>query len=329
MGYANCIAMLKNRIERPVFVDGSLYGMGKSAGNAPLELIAMHLNERYQKNYKIGQLLEAIDANISQFYQPATWGYNMFYYLAASNDCHPNYVANLMEKRTLSVNAINTILRSLEEEKKLMFDKNYIEKLYIEYQDKTVNDKEDRKKLAEVFRGKTLLILGPGSTLSTQKEAIDAFLAEHDPTILSVNFIPDRYKPDFVFLSNSKRYVQLATKLSKEKYTIIATSNITSTDSQPFDYQLNYSTLIDREADIVDNSLIMLLKTLIDIGIRKVYLAGCDGYSEVKSNYCVQEMEYDFIKNKAKYLNEYTIDFLKKNPIEVVFLTDSFYRVSK
>ena len=67
MGYANCIAMLENDIDREIIVDGSLNGMGKSAGNAPLELIAMHMNEHYGKNYNIGQLLEAIDANIFEF----------------------------------------------------------------------------------------------------------------------------------------------------------------------------------------------------------------------------------------------------------------------
>ena len=37
MGYANCIAMISNKIQRTIVVDGSLYGMGKSAGNAPIE----------------------------------------------------------------------------------------------------------------------------------------------------------------------------------------------------------------------------------------------------------------------------------------------------
>ena len=103
MGYANCIAMLAKNTDREILVDGSLYGMGKSAGNAPIELIAMHMNHVYGKQYKISQMLEAIDANVLQFYKPATWGYNMFYYLAAFNDCHPSYVQYLMDKRTLSV----------------------------------------------------------------------------------------------------------------------------------------------------------------------------------------------------------------------------------
>ena len=122
MGYANCIAMLSYKIERLMVVDGTIYGMGKSAGNAPLELVAMHMNDCLGKQYQISQILEAVDANISQFYHAASWGYNMFYYLAAYNDCHPDYVSYLMNKRTLSVKSINEILGKLQGEKKLLYD---------------------------------------------------------------------------------------------------------------------------------------------------------------------------------------------------------------
>ena len=36
MGYANCITMLSYDTERDLLVDGSIYGMGKSAGNAQI-----------------------------------------------------------------------------------------------------------------------------------------------------------------------------------------------------------------------------------------------------------------------------------------------------
>ena len=125
MGYANCITMMSQKTERMLLVDGTIYGMGKSAGNAPIELIAMYMNENLGKNYHISQFLEAIDSNIMDFYTPATWGYNMFFYLAASNDCHPSYVSYLMEKKTLSVKSINEILGRLQGEKKLLYDQSY------------------------------------------------------------------------------------------------------------------------------------------------------------------------------------------------------------
>ncbi len=329
MGYANCIAMLSNKIERTMIVDGSVYGMGKSAGNAPTELIAMHMNASLGKDYRISQMLEAIDSSIIQFYAPAAWGYNMFYYLAASNDCHPSYVAYLMDKRTLSVKSINEILGRLEGEKKLLYDKNYIESLYLDYEKNEINDEEDRLALVKVLKGRKILIIGPGATMESDaaRERILAYVREEKPTVISVNYIPKSFRPDYVFLSNSKRYLQLASKLSRTRQTIIATSNLTETTEGAFAYRLNYGSLIDLDTDIIDNSLVMLLKALIGIGIDKVSLAGFDGYSAIKQNYVREDMEYDFIKDKAKYLNSYVRGFLRsvKDKITVEFLTRSRY----
>ncbi len=329
MGYANCIAMLSNRTERDMIVDGTIYGMGKSAGNAPVELIAMYMNNALGRHYHISQLLEAIDANLSAFYHPATWGYNMFYYIAASNDCHPNYVAYLTNKRTLSVKSVNRILQKLEGEKKLLYDKDYIERLYVEYQKNEVNDEKDRQRLRTLLTGRELLLIGPGTTMKTQRERVDAYTASRHPTVISINYVPEGMRPDYIFLSNAKRYVQLATRLSREKYSVIATSNVTGTKEGAFDFVLNYSSLIDPEAEFVDNSLIMLLKTLISIGCGQVTLAGFDGYSSRSDYYMDTDMEYDFVKSKANYLNQYTNDFLARtgDVLQVRFLTDSRYGV--
>ena len=327
MGYANCITMLKQKVRRNMVVDGSIYGMGKSAGNAPIELIAMYMNQTLEKDYHISQILEAIDSNITQFYQPATWGYNMFYYLAASNDCHPSYVSNLMNRRTLSVKSINEVLGKLEGEKKLLYDKDYIEKLYVDYQANEVNDEKDMRTLKNLFCASKILLVGPGMTMVTQKQLVDKFIAENHPTIISINYIPEAIKPDYIFLSNAKRYLQLATRLSQGDYTIIATSNITETSNGTFKYVLNYSSLMDVSAKIVDNSLVMLIKALMNANVTEITLAGFDGYASDSSNYFNDSMEYDFVKGMAEYLNQYTVDFLEKiqSEITVKFLTSSRY----
>ena len=72
-----------------IIVDGTLYGMGKSAGNAPVELLAMSLNEQYGKNYDIRAMMQCIEENIMQYYYSSPWGYQMQYYLSAKNKCHP------------------------------------------------------------------------------------------------------------------------------------------------------------------------------------------------------------------------------------------------
>lgn len=329
MGYANCITMMSQITDRMLLVDGTIYGMGKSAGNAPIELIAMYMNDNLGKNYHISQFLEAIDSNITQFYTPATWGYNMFFYLAASNDCHPNYVSYLMEKKTLSVKSINELLGRLQGEKKLLYDQKYIEKLYLDYQAIETDDASCQEQLKKLLNDREVLLIGPGTSITKEEDKVQKYITEKKPIVISVNFLEENYPVDYLFLSNSKRYVQLATALSQkdDDLKVIATSNVTKT-SGTFDYVLKYSSLIDEQAEVIDNSFIMLLKAMICLGVKKVSVAGFDGYVTQKTgNYIRTYMEYNFDADKTERLNTYVKNKITEmsDELTIDFLTESLY----
>lgn len=331
MGYANCIKMIEQDVDRTILVDGSLYGMGKSAGNAPIELIAMYMNDKFNTNYDINQMLEAIDNNILDFYKKEQWGYNLFYFIAASNHCHPNYVSFLMNKHTLSVKAINEILKGLEGDAKLLYDQKYIERLYLEFQKTTeVNDATSQDKLKNELSGKKVLLVGPGKNINEQSVKVAEFISQYRPIVMPINFIYKNFKADYLFLTNSKRYVQIATKLNDEAnkdLKIIATSNVTNRCGS-FNYELDYSSLIDTSTEIPDNSLVMAIKMLMRAGVSEIALAGFDGYSTNDVNYFNSAVEYEFAKDKANYLNDYVSNFLKefRDKVKIVFVTQSKYK---
>lgn len=329
LAYANCIEFLASGVERDILADGTLYGMGKSAGNAPIELLAMHMNDCYGKGYDISQLLEAIDTGIMEIYTAKPWGYNLLFYISASNKCHPAYVTYLMEKHTLSVKSVNIILAEIESSKKLTFDKKYIEQLYLEFQKRECEDSADIRDLTDELSEKNVLVIGPGKTISNNKHLISDYIKKKAPVVFSINFIPSCCDTDYLFITNSKRYMQLSTILSStdtERLKTISTSNVTPT-GKTFSYRLNYSSLIDETADIPDNSLIMLLKAFLQLGVSDITLAGFDGYSQTSENYYLDYMEYSFAKERAQYLNNYTRQFLRKNTdrLNVKFITPSYY----
>lgn len=328
MGYANCIEMLSQSktTDRTILVDGTLYGMGKSAGNAPIELISMHLNVKYGKYYDISQMLEAIESNIMQFYKPATWGYNMFFYLAALNDCHPNYVRDLMSTRSLSIKQVNELLGRLQGEKKILYDKSYLEGIYRDFLTNDINDKDDIAELINEISGRKLLIVGPGTSMETEKDKVQSYVKENNPIVISVNYLPESIKTDYLFLSNAKRYVQLATRLYQSDCKIISTSNVTST-GKIFNFRLNITELLDKNAIFIDNSLMMIIKTLTRMNIKNVMLAGFDGYSQNGSNYFDPNKEYEYAKQQSEYLNLYISMFLcnLKEKINVKFITSTRY----
>lgn len=335
LAYSNCIEFLEHPMKRKMLVDGSLYGMGKSAGNAPIELLSMYMNSHCGKNFKAKQLLEAIDVNIMDIYRKTPWGYAFKFYLSASSDCHPNYVTYLQEKRKLSVKSISEILDSISPEKKLLCDVDYIEQLYLKYQAKECNDSADRQRLKDLWMGnrqkQPILLLGPGKNIYAQKKKVQSYIEKYNPVVISVNFLPDGFPVNALFMSNAKRYVQLLSKLKKRiaPVSVIATSNVTSADI-PFDYTLNYATLLDEEAWVADNPLVMLLKLLRDLGAKEVFLAGFDGFQSVETaNYVNENMEYEFTKGKAMQLNRDTVDSLKRQGVAgmVRFVTDTLYQL--
>ncbi len=329
MGYANAISVLNSGCQRDLLVDGTLYGMGKSAGNAPLELLGMYMNSHCDREYDISQMLEAIQSSILDIYKKTSWGYNMFFYIAASNKVHPSYVSYLMNKRTLSITAINEILQQIGESKKLLYDAKYIEELYFNYQKSECDDTATLAELSGELTGKEVLVFGPGTSVVKSEGRIKAYIEGKKPTILSINYIPGYVKPDYLFLTNARRYVQLAsrlTELENRKIPIVATSNVTHTNGL-FAYELNYSALIDEQAEFPDNSLIMLFKLFMKIGVKQVALVGFDGYTPDTVNYFDRNMEYSFVKEKADSLNAYGKNFITQNKeaIQVEFVTQSHY----
>ena len=334
LAYANCIEVLETELKRMLIVDGTLYGMGKSAGNAPTELLAMYLNENKSKNYHMSQLLEAIDVTMLDLFKQMPWGYQFKFFLSASKDCHPNYVTYLQQKKSLSVKSINEILSRIEPAKKLLYDADYIEKLYLDYQFGDCNDLSDYGKLVELLSDKDVLVMAPGPNLYKQKELVEKYVKNHlDTLTIAVNFVPDGMDivPDYLFLFNSKRYSQMSTAVSdlqkNGKTKIVATSNVTSS-AEEFDLTLNYKRLMDHEAEIRENPLFILLDLFKDANVHSIAMAGFDGYQlAAESNYVHENMEYGFTKEKAEAINaDVRLALQRSGQMDrITFVTDSMY----
>ena len=326
LGYANVMSVLNTKTERPVLVDGTLYGMGKSAGNAPIELIAMYMNEHCSRAFDVLQMQEAIQTCIMDLFLKRPWGYTLFFFIAALNKCHPDYVAYLMNKRTLSVSAINEILKSIPDEEKLNKNMALLESLYLRYQATECSDDEDIESLKTLFTGRKVLAVGPGRTSVTEKEKVDQKIRGEGPLIVSINYLPETYDSDLLFLTNSRRYNQIAYKLQNSSVVPVATSNVKSA-GRAFSYTLNYRSLIDEDAEFPDNSLLMFMRLMMKLGVKEVMLAGFDGYTPDDINYFDGKMAYDFVREKADILNRQVKDFLagEGKGLQVTFVTKSHY----
>ena len=312
--------------DRKIILDGTLYGMGKSAGNAPIELLANNLNERFGYKYDINQLLEVINSEILPLKERYRWGYSLFYYISAENDCHPGYVSYLMDKKTLSMKDVNSILGTIEPSRKLRYDNDYIETLYGEYILKNIDDNVCIESLNGMLKDKEILLIGPGKSSVTDSDKIIKFVKEKNPITISVNFVPNYVTLDFVFISNPLRYSLVLPEISGKKTKIIGTSNVTPA-GRPFDYTVRYDSLITQGA-IWDNSLAIFLNLIKKMGVMNLTLAGFDGFKDDPSENYVDvnfdfSKDFDYLSSVNRSLTVMISDYKKDMSIE--FLTDSLY----
>ena len=330
LGYSNALAFLKYDGKHDVVVDGTLYGMGKSAGNDPIELVAMTLNERYGGNYSIDAMLEAINESVMDFYRKTPWGYKTFFYLCAKNKCHPNYLTDYEKEENLSVSMIDELLSTIEpEDKKLLYDRSVGKSYYEAFVEDHVNEGEAINAFLDFVGNRKILLIGPGKNIGLQEKIVQKFIEKENPVIISINYLPREVTSDCVFITNPKRYHDMTLSLREERYASVkklATTNVTCRNGK-FDFVINRAPLLEKDEKIIDNSFLMLVKFLHGIGIKEIFCAGFDGYSDKENNYNNPEMEYDFVKREAVSLNSHMKASIAeyRTKMDITFITYSAY----
>jgi 4-hydroxy 2-oxovalerate aldolase len=91
LGYANTIEAV---IRGANYLDATLYGLGRAAGNCPLELLLGFLKN---PKFDIRPLLKVIGAHILPMQKDIFWGYSIPYMIAGMLNMHPNEAMDLMD----------------------------------------------------------------------------------------------------------------------------------------------------------------------------------------------------------------------------------------
>ena len=322
LAYSNAPSFVHFQTDRDLIIDSSVYGMGRGAGNLNTELFVEYLNENADGQYVLKPLLTIIDEILNEFYQRNHWGYSLPNYLSASHNAHPNYAGYLDDKKTLTVEDMNEIFDMMDEEKRLSYDKDYIEEVYLRYMATGQVQEAHKAELKDKLAGKKVLLIAPGKSSVDEVERIVEFAGKDDVVSVSVNFDYTKVETDFIFLSNLRRFRELdVNKRSK----CIVTSNIPADNVY---LQTNYRDLLTDIEAVKDNAGLMAIKFLITYGVKEIHLAGFDGYAhDVKENYGDSQMAFITRNAVLDAMNDGMTEVMKQymNDIDIHFLTDEKY----
>lgn len=319
LAYSNAQSLVHIQTDRDLIIDSSVYGMGRGAGNLNTELFLEYLNENADGQYVLKPLLTIIDEILNEFYQRNHWGYSLPNYLSASHNAHPNYAGYLDDKKTLTVEDMNEIFDMMDEEKRLSYDKNYIEEVYLRYMATGQVQEAHKAELKDKLAGRKVLLIAPGKSSADERDEIVEFAGKENVVSISVNFDYPGTETDFIFLSNLRRFRELDVD---KRGKCIVTSNIPADNIY---LQTKYKDLLTDIEAVKDNAGLMAIKFLMDYGVKEIYLAGFDGYAhDVRENYGDSQMAFITRNAVLDAMNEGITTVLKQyaKDVSIYFLTE-------
>lgn len=324
---------IMNVADRKGIVDCSLCGMGRGAGNTPLELIADYLNNSYATGYDMNAIMDVIDIYMGHFMENYKWGYSTPNMLAGIYQCHVNNVEYLTRTHRSKSKDIKIILDSMDQEERRNYDYNKLEKIYADYQNKVIDDSMAKDKLKALLFGKEIVAISPGSSALGNFREINDYIKAQNAIVIGINSVLPVYEYDFFFFSNSMKYEISRTQYAEafQNTIVILTSNV-KTISDSREIVINYNDLQKRGWKYYDNSMIMFLRFMRFIMPSKVAIAGFDGYSNKKEvtyadNWLIPPITPDETLILHNEIKEMLSDYMesKPNSIQLKYLTPTTY----
>lgn len=110
---------------RDIIVDGSLFGMGRGAGNAKTELLADYINKHCGGKYDIQKLLEIIDKHITPVLNDIHWGYDLPMYVCGTKHSHVDNVYHLKKTFNCTANEMFDVVETLSPHQRTRYGTGY------------------------------------------------------------------------------------------------------------------------------------------------------------------------------------------------------------
>jgi 4-hydroxy 2-oxovalerate aldolase len=306
LAFANAKMAIKEKFD---FVDSTILGMGRGAGNLKTEHIYSYINN----DDKLGKsclekIKKKIFINLKKKYK---WGGNIYYKFAAKNSIHPTYVQELLNNKKYSFNEYFKILNLLAKINAKKYDVENIAQ-----HKESIYNKKNLKKIR--FVNKKFLILGSSPDLSKYKKSIYKFFKNLSPSVIALNtnrIFPDKFisyrlashnkriNMEYRFYSNFKnKFIIPFNKIDPKILNYLKKKNVNI-----YNYNLqiskNKKVLVNENKCFLPNTLVMgyAISFAISRGAKKIYLAGFKGFD--RDSFFSDESESTLKLFKHKYKN--------------------------
>ncbi|NQU17125.1 MAG: hypothetical protein HQ564_03575 [Candidatus Saganbacteria bacterium] len=336
MAFANSLAAID---AGAVIIDGSVFGMGRGAGNLPSEIMLAYLHHLKPDKYNVIPVLNLIDRYYQDLYKKYGWGYNLPYMLSGTYGCHPNYAKNLVERQEYEIKDIWNIFEVIAANNPVGFKKELVDEILRKgLFTKKLSTTSGKKSLEtnsyssvsvpylNRHKNRDFLVLANGPSLKEYQHEIQSFIEKFDPIILGGNFLGGLFKPHYHGFANKRRFTDYVDTVDKDSKLLIG-QNIPKEMINEYakrDYELVYyeNTLentFDIQNGVISSSCrtisVLLAAVALVMGAKKIFIVGMDGYmgnSQDKIHHFYKERNETENLNELRERNDWNLVFLKQ-----------------
>lgn len=314
------------------WLDCTVTGMGRGAGNAESELLVSELSD-LESRYNAKPLLDLAVSHFEDMKRNFGWGMSAPYYLGASKGIHPTYIQKLLQDSHFTPLAMLDFIDQLGAEEKAKYSGDNYDKL--------------KTKVCQVDTGNSgiqcpqdifpeeMILIGGGSSISRHIGGIKDFIKMSGLKVASVNLNEqlDKNLIDFVFLTKNSKYLLDKENYKNQNATLVLPYNrftnneIKSnfSNNKIFDYKLkitnNFNVSVESCETPYDLTAAYALSGLASRGVKKIHLLGFDGYIDRTDVRGIEMMEaFEYFR-----LNFPDLELISKLPTQYNLLTGSIY----
>lgn len=271
------------------WIDATVLGMGRGAGNACLEYLMLEL-DRYgiRQAPRLDALLALVLEDFSELRDQFDWGPNLFYHLSAQYNVHPTYVQEMLSDDRYTKHEIVAALERLGDLGASGFSENRLH----EVTRGSITPAEGTWSAEGWLSEQTVLIVGPGSSGAEHKEGVLDYIRDTRPFVLCLNsnaWFPDAAVGAWI-ACNPERLA-----LDRDYYARRSGTLVVPAECIPFSVSTaldswgvnDYGVRFDAERFVAGNNTAVVPAPLVLLyalalasaaGARDVRLVGVDGF---------------------------------------------------
>lgn len=286
LGLSNTITALDNGV---TWVDCTVRGMGRGAGNTQTEKLLSKLNtNKYAGKYKTTDIYELVLNRFNPMAKIYGWGSNILYYISAQNNIHPTFVQELLNDKKISykeqISALNYLSNNSTSDS--YSTKLYNESLNHENTETYLSGSTDIK---DKFSDKEVLLIANGPSFKKYKNDITKLIDTNNFVVISINIFDQSSLFDYVAISHNSKHIEHENKFFKINNDLILPKNRFSKkelDVLKNNNIVDFSFYLGEENKFIKNGFIskydltfsFILGLLSQSRLKNIYLIGFDGY---------------------------------------------------